>query len=615
MLGLRSKLLFGLGGLLLIVLVVSVLAETVMERYSRAIRQSYREDYESVAACQQMKEIVEQLDAVAQDALWGRPPDAALVQRLQRAFDEHLATQRQDATLEGESAATEQLAALWREYTRLYAQGLDPSGSPAQRRQAYLTRTAPQSQQVRAVAQKLIDMNMTALLSVPGKSQRAADHAHLAMRALTLSALGLAVLFAAMIGRIILRPVRALTRSVHELERGNFDSSVPVQAADELGALAAAFNAMAGKLRAYRRIDHERLIRTERTTQLAIDSLPDAVLVVNPDGKLELANKVARRLLSLAPGDDVASSHVAWLAKLWRQIGQAGHATELSDYESIVEIEVEGDARSFLPRTVPILDDSGRPIGATAVLADVTGLRRLDEMKNGLLSLVSHELKTPLTSARMVLHLVADQKVGQLTAKQLELLSAARDETDRLHQIVENLLDMSRIESGRALMDLQPIAPDELVRRAIEPLGAMFQSQQVALEVAVDPQLPTVMADATRIGHVFANLLMNSLRYTPAGGRISIAAARHDGSIEFSVTDTGPGIPRQYLHRIFEKFFRVPGQASGSGSGLGLALAKDVVEAHGGQIRVEPTEPAGATFHFTLPLHTAANVEHMTALG
>lgn len=605
MLGLRSKLLFGLAGFLLIVLAVSLLAEMVMDYYGRKISQSRREDYDSVAACQKMTDAVEQMDLLAQDALWDKSVEPGAVQSIREQFEQHLAEQRDAATLQGEKEATDQLASLWHGYLEMYPTALDRSLPQAQRRQVYMSQILPESRQVRSAAQNLIDMNLAALLSVPGKAQRAARSAHWAMRALTVSAIALAVLFSGLIGRMILRPVRVLTNFAHEVERGNFDLSVPVQSRDELGALASSFNTMAQKLRAYRQIAHERLVRTERTTQLAIDSLPDAVLVINPDGKVELANESARRLLGVGPGDDVESSSVKWLAELWRRIAHAGHATELSDYESSVQIDVDGEVRQFLPRTAPILDESRRPIGATVVLADVTGLKRLDEMKNTLLSLVSHELKTPLTSARMILHLVTDQKVGSLTPKQLELLAAARDETDRLHQIVENLLDMSRIESGRALMELKPIAVSQLIQHSVEPLSGMFHSQQVELKVGWDSDLPAVWADAARIGHVFANLLMNSLRYTPVGGRVTIGARRRDGAVEFIIHDTGPGIPRQYLHRVFEKFFRVPGQPGGSGSGLGLAIARDVIEAHGGQIRAESAEGAGATFAFTLPAVTA----------
>ena len=612
MLGLRPKLLLGLGALLLIVLLASLLSENVMERYSDAIRQSYREDYDSVAACQGMKEAVERMDVIAQAALWDQATSTRTIDSIRNEFEAHLATQRRAATLPGESPATEQLAERWQKYVQLFPGVLDQSVPLSQRRQRYLAGIQPQSEQLRAASQQLIDMNLASILAVPAKAQASARRAHWAMRTLTLSALLLALLFAGLIGRIILGPLRTLTRSVREVEQGNLDLHVPIRSSDELGILGSAFNSMAEKLRQYRQLADDRLMRTERTTQLAIDSLPDAVLVADTGGTIELVNEAGGRLLGLKPGDQVAVSPLPWLADLWRRISDTDHASELNSYESTVQIDVDGMTRSFLPRSVPILNGSRRAIGVTVVLADVTGLRRLDAMKNSLLSLVSHELRTPLTSARMILHLVTEHKVGPLTPKQDELLSAARDDSDRLHQIVESLLDMSRIEAGRALMELRPVRPCELVAPVIASLAGSFQSQEVALHNDVPESLPRVSADMARIGHVFANLLMNSLRYTPAGGSVRIAAQCRGNVIEFTVADTGCGIPQESIHRVFEKFFRVPGQPRGSGSGLGLSIARDIVEAHGGRIRIENQNRTGAVATFTLLVSEPSKSEQST---
>lgn len=601
MIGLRSKLLFGFGGMLTIVILVSIIAQQVMEHYSQAIQKSYREDYESVAACQAMKEAVEQMDLAAQNTFWDRPSDPARVHDARSDFDHQLATQRQDATLPGESAATEELARRWDDYSEKYQRLSGSTLSAEQRRDLYLAHLLPQSQAVRESAQRLIDMNLASILSVPRKAQESTQRAHWAMHVLTISGVGIALLFAALIGRMILRPIQALTASVHEIERGNLGLSVPVHSRDEMGKLATAFNTMAENLSRYRQLAQDRLARTEQTTQLAIDSLPDAVLVITPDQKVDLANVAARKLLSVMPGDELSPHSSGQIPEILKRISDAQHATELSDYESILQIESDGQTRYFLPRTAPIVDASHRAVGATVVLADVTGLRRLDEMKNSLLTLVSHELKTPLTSARMVLHLVTDKKVGPLTEKQEDLLRDARDDADRLHRIVESLLDMSRIESGRALMEIEPIEVDDLVRRSVEPLAGMLHDVKFRMSIATG--LPRVLADPLRIGHVFANLLMNALRHTPNGGQVTVETSSLGQFVQFAVRDSGAGIPRQYLHRVFEKFFRVPGQSGASGSGLGLAIARDIVESHHGQIRIESAEGAGTTVAFTLPVY------------
>jgi signal transduction histidine kinase len=242
-------------------------------------------------------------------------------------------------------------------------------------------------------------------------------------------------------------------------------------------------------------------------------------------------------------------------------------------------------------------------IGVTVVLADVTNLRRLDEMKSGMLSVVSHELKTPLTSIRMGVHLLLEERLGDLTSNQTEILLAIREDSNRLHQIIENLLDIGRMESGRGVMDLQPHNLSEIVRDATEPMEAAFRDHGVNLEVSLSSELPQVMVDPARIGHVFSNLLSNALKYTPPGGDVRISGTCGMGvapMVEISVQDNGPGIPAQHIDRIFERFFRVPGQSGASGAGLGLAIAKEIVELHGGQLTVQSKEGHGAKFTFTL---------------
>ncbi|HWE92339.1 MAG TPA: ATP-binding protein [Tepidisphaeraceae bacterium] len=601
MLGLRSKILFAFGGLLLILAAVSLLGEAVLDRYSGAMQRTFSEDFQSVAVCEEMSNAVDQIDTSLQQHFWrGQPLDPAALDRWRALFDQRLEAQHEAATLPGEKEATEHLALLWDQYKQLYPRLLDPAVPPDRQKTEYARVGLTKAIELQEASHKLIDMNMSSMLSVHDKVRGMAAHFKWAMHTLSISALALAAAFAVLIGRFILRPVRLLTDCVREIEHGNLDLKVPVRSRDELGTLARAVNAMAAQLKLYRRAEHERLVRTERTTQLAIDSLPDAVVVLNGQGRIELANDTAKRLFQLVPGCGVDEPGTPWLAALHRSVQHDGVAPALDGYDATIQVADNGETRSFLPRGVPILSENKEPIGTTVVLADVTGLHRLDEMKNGLLSMVSHELKTPLTSMRMVLHLVSEGRVGDLSAKQKELLSAARDDGERLHQIVENLLDMARIESGKALMELQEVAPGQLADQAAGALRGAFDAQQVGLTVDVGPELPAVAADPIRIGHVLANLLNNALRHTPAAGHIRLWAREAEGLVEMGVTDDGAGIPRAVLPRVFEKFFRAPGQQSADGSGLGLAIARDIVEAHGGRIRADSVEGRGSTFAFTL---------------
>ena len=649
MLGLRSKILLGFSGLLVILLAVSLLGSELLRRYSDAAQQMLRDDLNGVVAAQQMDTALDTLEAPlrggpvsgAADVTGGVGATREPARDSIAQFEEGLVLQRRGSNSEEERDATSRLEAQWADYRSGYERLLAvPPGDAA--RAALSESLRPHAEQIRALTHQIERLNVASMTAGHAAARAAARTARLAMHVLTLCGVVAAAVFAGVLGRTILRPVRALTESVHQVEQGNLDLTVPVDSHDELGRLARAFNDMAAQLRVFRRIDHEKLIRTQETTQRAIDSLPDAVILFDAQGRVELANETARHLLAVAPQLDVSAMAADRLAELGRAdardaaagagagagAGGALHAGTQSDarrlaprgFESLVRVTDDDSERSFLPKPVAIRDREGRLIGLTVVLADVTDLKRLDEMKNNLLSLVAHELKTPLTSMRMVLHLLVEGRIGALSDKQHELVVAARDDSDRLHQIIENLMDMARIESGKVLMETRPVAVSELVRASLETLRPAFAEHGVALDVSLPPGPAAdvaVMADPTRVGHVFANLLNNALKYTRQGGHVHVVArvprpAAQGASgvcdaVEFGVSDDGVGIPRQYVGRVFEKFFRAPGQPGDSGTGLGLAIVKDIVEAHGGRVWAESEPGRGTTFRFTLPMAAAAD--------
>ena len=276
-------------------------------------------------------------------------------------------------------------------------------------------------------------------------------------------------------------------------------------------------------------------------------------------------------------------------------------ASQPHGYESAIELyDQGGQLKFFLPLAVPIYESEKHLLGVTLVLSDVTNLRRIDEMKSGLLSVVSHELKTPLTSIRMAVHLMLEERVGPLTSKQTELLIAARDDSDRLETIIQDLLDMGRLESGKVKLDLRPEPAERLASDAVAPLEASFHDRGIALEVDIPPETPAVLVDPVRMAHVFSNLLTNALKFTNPGGRVRVLAETEENAVRFVVEDTGIGIPQDYLSKVFERFFRVPRESRPAGAGLGLAIAKEIVEAHGGEIAVQSRDGQGSRFSFTL---------------
>jgi len=601
MFGLRQKLSLGLGGLLAILLLVSALSVLVLNRYSDALQKFLYENYRSVEYGQHMKDAIDQLDATARDAMAGRV-DTSAVAAARGDFETNLENEKNNITLhpqEDQVVAT--LDQAWQAYRKSHAAAVDPATGAADRAQAY-RQVEQLSGNVKKSAQDLMAINLRNMVVEDGQIRRSAARARTIMYALTGMGVLLAVLFIMVLGRSMLQPLLSLTKSARDIERGNLDLVVQVRSKDEVGQLAEAFNSMAARLREFRRTDRAKLVRTQRTTQLSVNSLPDGIAIIGPDEKIELANDAAQQLFGLRPEMSLASANTAALADLYRKAVLERRTIQAKGYDSAIQI-FNGQERFFLPTAVPIIDEDRNLAGVTLVLADVTNLRKLDEMKSGLLSVVSHELKTPLTSIRMATHLLLEEKVGTLNEKQQELLIAAREDADRLYQIIENLLDMGRIESGRGLIDMRRMRPNALISESLNDVSAGYRDKGVTLESDVADNAGEVMADPDRIRHVFSNLLNNALAHTPAGGRVRVSAQADGSMVRFSVGDTGKGIPAEHLPRIFERFYRVPTQngTTTSGAGLGLAIAKDIVEAHGGTISVQSRPGEGSTFSFTLP--------------
>ena len=411
----------------------------------------------------------------------------------------------------------------------------------------------------------------------------------------------IAVGFLFFFGKWVLRPINHLIQSTDEIRKGNLDLVVQSSSRDEIGHLSQAFNDMATSLREFRRSDQAHLLRVQQATQQAFNSLPEAIAVIDLEGKVEVATESARNSFGLHPNIFLSALPFGWMADLYQEAIKQGRTVNLKNSQGVFQHFIQGEERYFHPEAVPILDRERQPTGVVMVLQDVTQLRQQDEIKRGMISTVSHQLKTPLTSIRMAIHLLLEEKVGHLTEKQVELLLAAREDSDRLHHL-HSLLDISRIESGKTRMEFRAVSPNSLQMEALEPFWRASHDQGVTLQVDIPGDLPDVWADPTRIYYVFGNLLSNALRYTPPGGMITFSARAKEKEVRFSVTDTGKGIPSQYLPRIFEQFFRVPDQEEESGAGLGLSIVKEIIEAHGGTVGVESQEGKGSTFIFTLKM-------------
>ncbi len=600
MIGLREKLSLGFGGLLVITLIIGGQSIVQFEELGQSIDVILRENYRSVAACQEMKEALERMDSGILFVLLGHDREGReLIRTNEERFGKALQVELSNITLPGEGEKAAALKSLFTRYREVLHGVLEPAMAREVRLGRFFTEVQPLFEQAKATSDDILRMNQGNMNDANDRARRQATFARERMYLFLAFGILIAVAFIFFTGRWILRPIERLIHSTEEIRAGNLDLVVRSDSRDEIGRLSEAFNDMAASLREFRRRDQAKLDRTQQATQETLDTLSEAVAVVDLEGKVDISTEAARKLFGIQKGSRLGELPYGELSELFQNV-VAGVPEHLGKRQKVIQRFVQGRERFFSFDAAPIRNREGQLTGVVLIMKDVTEPRRLEEMKGNLVSTVSHQLKTPLTSIRMAIHLLLEEKIGPLTEKQAEVLLAAREETDQLHGILANLLDISRMESGRLQMDFQNVSPATLVTEAVAPFRRVAQDGGVELETRLPGDLPTVCVDADQIGHVFANLLSNALRYTAPGGRITVSAEADERMVRFSVSDTGSGIPHQFLQRIFEHFFRVPEQQSETGAGLGLAIAKQIVEAHGGHINVESQERKGTTFTFTL---------------
>jgi two-component system, NtrC family, sensor histidine kinase KinB len=603
---LRTKLLLAqapLGAAIVALGMVSVVTVTsVGETSGRILKDNYR----SVLAMQRMKESIERLDSAALFLVAGQLDKGAAQAATHRSrFEDELEVQEGNITETGERELTRRLRAAWTGY-----QGAFDRFAVAPSAESYFAALEPAFLAVKSAADEILALNQDAMVHKSDAARRAASSRRDVVTWVSIASLILGLLASVWLLRRLLRPLDRLSMAVRRIAEGDLAARAAVVGTDEIARLAAEFNEMAAHLETYRKSSLGELLQAQQTSQAAIDSLTDPVVVFTVDGGVLASNQAADALLRLdepgaAPLAMAEPELRATLEQVVDHVRSGRGPYQPRGFEEAVKTAGPEGERHLLPRATPLYGEEGGVAGVTVILQDVTRLRRFDELRNNLVATVAHELRTPLTSLRMAIHLAVEGATGELTSKQLDILGAAREDCERLQTIVDDLLDLARFQSGRVELERRPTEPEQLVTDAIEAQRGEAEHRHVRLVAQVTPSLDPVLVDSGRLALVFANLISNALRHTPAGSLVTVSAEPLGPRVRFSVADTGSGIPAEHLARVFDRFYRVPGSSS-AGAGLGLSIAREIVEAHGGEIRADSTPGAGATFWFTLPTAAAA---------
>lgn len=601
---LRLKLTLGLLATLIILLLVGIYGVWLFNDLGRAVDEVLRDNYDSIKVCHYMRTATARVNTFYTRGERPYPPydQPQTLDEAEAQLRARFPILERNAKTSEDKSLVEKLRDACAKYIQVYRQIFEyfKEGGPSNPRIGEVKQQIPSlTLSITNLSGKILELNEHQMF----KANRAADQKSKdSIRLLIIAMISAVIVFVftyARLGHSIITPIQKLTKSIRELRSRDFAQSLTVEADDELGALTKEFNAMAEELRNFYRETDRKFIELNQVIRAMMTTLPYPLFILNDQDEVSRMNPAAERLI------DSLHSQGAMPKQIRKHLADAsvtGPDYRLDDLKQALLFRIDEQQLYFLPRIFPIVLEDGTIFGRALMLVDVTRFRWLDEMKSDMLSTLSHEIRTPLTGIRLVLHLLLEKSTGELTKAQEELVTTAWSDCERLLKTLSSILDLARMESGQAQLDLRQVP----AMRVIEESYYAFRDQAEAcshpFRMDVSEGLPAVYVDLERIALVFSNFLSNALKYSYDSSEI-ILMARANGPdfVRFSVVNSGPGLSEGDQARVFDKFYRSSAH-KGEGAGLGLSIAREVVQAHDGRIGVLSEQEKRTEFYCDLPV-------------
>lgn len=605
---LKKKIYIGYGVVFALMGFVIAWAVSNLVSLGKATDAILSENYRSILAAENMVDAIERQDSGILLVFLGDMENGIVQFRENEAiFLEWMARAKDNITIPGESKLIQAIESDYAIYRRAFSLLTDMGGTAERSLQTgdYQKTIYPLFTKVREGCIGLRRLNEETMYAAGAEAGRVARRAIWSTVLVAATALILVLMFSMFLAERIVRPIRHFMEASRRISAGDYAVQVSVETRDELGELAGEFNRMARQLDHYHQMNIDEIISEKNKGEAILSSIEDGLVTFDTRLKVTAINPAARRMLDLGFAEraelccrDILSDPN--VCDLIQKTVAADIPPEVPDERRIITVTRDDNALHYLFSVTAIRGPEHHLSGVVLLLRDVTRLKEVERLKDEFVMAASHELRTPLTSLGMSVDLLLEHAADGLAEKDRELLQAAHEEVYRMKALVNDLLDLSRIEAGRIEMEFENVSISTL----FDHVQAVFKSQAeikaISLTSAVTGDPPRVRADANKITWVLTNLVSNALRYVGKGGHIELMACRIGPHIHLSVRDNGPGIPPEYQSRIFQKFVQIKGR-EGTGSGLGLAICKEIVRAHGGAIWVESSPGENCTFTFTLP--------------
>jgi NtrC-family two-component system sensor histidine kinase KinB len=606
---LRSRILAGYALILLLLLFILLFSLINLQRLGKASASILQENYKSIIAAEFMTGAIERQDSALLLILLGYVEEGAAQFRQNTAeFLQWLGRAKDNVTIAGEGELVAGIESSYLEYLRVSESLL--AGTVQARGQAghYYHETAlPLFVRIRSACQELRELNQGTMYESSDRARQVAGRTTVSLLGIGAAVLLFGLLFSFFLSNLIVRPLARVIDGMRAIEKGDFDVQLYSASRDELGRLANDFNNMVRQLKRYRELNIGEIMAEKKKIETIIQTIDDGIVVLDTEARVTDLNAKATEILKVKAADFKGEHFLELLGseEIFRHLKKVlaeGKSLPAGGEEKTLTIENGEDRRHYQYFISPIRLKPGRVQGAVLLLRDVTRLKELNQLKSEFIMKASHELKNPLTGLTMNISLLQESASSSLKEGDRQLLASAKEDLKRLRTMVDDLLDLSRIEAGKLPMEIVETSLPLIVENALDAMRSQAEELSIAVSADLAPALPTVLADANKVLWVLTNLVANALRYTPRGGFVRIVAEKADTFVRIDIRDNGRGIPYEDQPRIFEKFFQVKDEPGTRGSlGIGLAICKEIIRAHRGSIWVDSTPGQGSTFSFTLP--------------
>jgi NtrC-family two-component system sensor histidine kinase KinB len=600
---LRFRLFFGLLTLIILLWGVGAAALLLMRDSNKRFDKRIESDYRVVSTANGLRTITSTLNSTYSPLFTGHikaepdAPDRKIFDTYAVEISERLKYLR-ESEIEVE-ALPKAVAAYLETYERIFS---NPP-KDLETRDRMLVTLSNQTQRITDLADNTAKMAENKLLSTGREAKETATQNYLFVSTLVLLGTAIAFIIYFQLMRHLVDPVSRLQLSIEEIRKGNFELNLPEPGqGSEFRSMVNAFNDMAAELKQRRMVMDDHLMRTNLVNRAILEAIPSPVFVLGDDTNIVQINPAAEELTEDL---GVSGRLPLKIQRILDECRKTGTHLLPEDPREAILFRIHEEEFYFLPRIFRFVsdDDDQGGSGWAVLLHNVSRIRWLDDMKTNLLSTVSHEIKTPLTGIRMVLHLLLEGKGSSLNEIQHRMVESANEDCERLLVTLNTLLDLSRAEGGTTHLSRVPVSMKDTMERSARLYQSAANSKGNVIEVEpTECGMPDALADPIRLDEVINNLVSNAIKHSPPGGTITLKCVKQGAEfLRLSVIDRGQGVPEASQGRIFERFFRAPGQ-SHEGVGLGLFISREIMRAHEGRIGLMERANHQTEFYLDVPI-------------